>query len=99
MTGISCAYWYPAVALRICFPSGVGEAEDALRLVDRLGNNLYLADNPWIMPPEAVVEAGLSAIKGYLQDVQEARNAGADVTSLNLLKVVLVGSGSAGKTR
>lgn len=51
------------------------------------------------MPPEAVVDAGLPAVKRYLVDVQEAKNAGADVTSLRLLKVVLVGSASAGKTR
>ncbi|CAM9943033.1 unnamed protein product [Pylaiella littoralis] len=50
------------------------------------------------MPPEAVVEAGLPAVKRYLLDVQEAKKAGADVTSLQLLKVVLVGSASAGKT-
>jgi len=51
------------------------------------------------MPPEGVVEAGLAAVKRYLLDVQEAKEAGADVTSLQLLKVVLVGSSSAGKTR
>lgn len=61
--------------------------------------SLNLAGNPWIMPPEAVVEAGPSAIKEYLLDVQGAQNAGADVTCLNLLKVVLLGSASAGKTR
>ncbi|CAM9863942.1 unnamed protein product, partial [Sphacelaria rigidula] len=76
----------------------VGEAEDALRLVDRPGTVVELANNPWIMPPEAVVEAGLPATKEYLLDVQMAKNAGADVTSLKLLKVVLVGSASAGKT-
>lgn len=81
------------------FQTGVGEAEDALRLVDRIGSYLDLAGNPWIMPPEAVVEAGLSAVKEYLLDVREARKVGADVTCLNLLKVVLVGSASAGKTR
>lgn len=51
------------------------------------------------MPPEAVVEAGIPAVKEYLLDVQEATKAGGDVTSLQLLKVVLVGSASAGKTR
>lgn len=51
------------------------------------------------MPPEAVVDAGLPAVKEYLLDVQEAKKAGADVMSLQLLKVVLVGSASAGKTR
>ncbi|CBN74748.1 LRR-GTPase of the ROCO family, putative pseudogene [Ectocarpus siliculosus] len=78
--------------------TGLGETEDALRLVERLGDNLLLQNNPWIMPPEGVVEAGLTAVKRYLVDVQETKKAGADVTSLQLLKVVLVGSASAGKT-
>lgn len=81
------------------FLPGVGGAEDALRLVNRIGKGLKLVNNPWIMPPEAVVEAGLLAIEEYLRDVQEAENAGGYVTSLKLLKVVLVGSASAGKTR
>lgn len=79
--------------------SGLGEPEDALRLVERAGRALRLENNPWIMPPEAVVQAGLPAVKRYLLDVQEAKRAGADVASLQLLKVVLVGSASAGKTR
>lgn len=45
------------------------------------------------------MDAGLPAVKRYLLDVQEAKKVGADVTSLRLLKVVLVGSASAGKTR
>lgn len=45
------------------------------------------------------MDAGLPAVKRYLLDVQEAKKAGADVTSLRLLKVVLVGSASAGKIR
>lgn len=60
---------------------------------------LRLENNAWVMPPEAVVEAGVPAVKRYLLDVQEAEKAGADVTSLKLLIVVLVGSASAGKTR
>ena len=51
------------------------------------------------MPPEAVVEQGLEAIKIFLGDVQKASENGAQVRSLKLLKVVLVGSASAGKTR
>ena len=47
------------------------------------------------MPPEAVVERGLEAVKIFLRDVQKAEK----VTSLHLLKVVLVGSESVGKTR
>ena len=51
------------------------------------------------MPPEAVVEQGLDAIKIFLGDVQKASENGAQVRSLKLLKVVLVGAASAGKTR
>jgi len=31
-----------------------------------------LTGNPWIMPPEAVVEKGLHAVKTYYTDVREA---------------------------
>lgn len=55
-----------------------------------------LTGNPWIMPPEAVVEKDLAAVKTYYTDVREA---GAEVIPRRLLKVVLVGSSSAGKTR
>lgn len=51
------------------------------------------------MPPEAVVERGLIAVEKYLVDVQEAKNSGAHVQTHKLLKVVLVGSSQAGKTR
>ena len=51
------------------------------------------------MPPEAVVENGMDAIKTYYTDVQMAIDAGAKVASRRLLKVVLVGASSAGKTR
>ena len=51
------------------------------------------------MPPEAVVEQGLKAIETFLGDVQKANEIGAQVRSLQLHKVVLVGSASAGKTR
>lgn len=51
------------------------------------------------MPPEAVVEHGFTAIKTYYRDVQMATEAGAEVTQRRLLKVVLVGASSAGKTR
>lgn len=51
------------------------------------------------MPPEGVVEKGLGAVRLFLEDVQTAKEAGADVVSLKLLKVVLVGSAAAGKTR
>ena len=63
------------------------------------GNGFDLRGNPWIMPPEAVVENGMDAIKTYYTDVQMAIDAGAKVASRRLLKVVLVGASSAGKTR
>ncbi|CAN0156577.1 unnamed protein product [Ascophyllum nodosum] len=47
------------------------------------------------MPPEAVVERGVEAMKTYLRDVLKAPE---EVISLRLLKVVLVGSESVGKT-
>lgn len=51
------------------------------------------------MPPEAVVEEGLQAVKSYLTEVRTANEAGAQVATVKLLKVVLVGSSQAGKTR
>lgn len=50
------------------------------------------------MPPEAIVEKG-GAVQNYLLEVEEAAEAGAEVRTLKLLKVVLVGSSGAGKTR
>ena len=86
--------------------SGLGEVEDALNLVQRLRmstargmENLRLESNPWVMPPEAVVEEGLPAVVEYLTDVRTAEETGANVKELKLLKVVLVGSSQAGKTR
>lgn len=60
---------------------------------------LFLGGNPWVMPPEAVVEEGLRAVESYLTEVLTANEAGAQVTTVKLLKVVLVGSSQAGKTR
>ena len=80
---------------------GVQEAEWLLSKFEgrRNGVELNLRGNPWIRPPEAVVENGLDAIKKYYTDVQIAIDAGAKVASRRLLKVVLVGASSAGKTR
>ena len=50
------------------------------------------------MPPVAVVEQGLEAVETYLNEVKDAKDAGASTRSLLLLKVVLVGSFGAGKT-
>lgn len=80
---------------------GVEEAQWFLSKFERPQKDFEFdfGGNPWVMPPEAVVENGRSAIKTYYTDVQMAIEAGATVTSRRLLKVVLVGSSSAGKTR
>ncbi|CAN0383216.1 unnamed protein product [Ascophyllum nodosum] len=88
--------------------SDLGDVQHALELVSKFDsdectfspsdNALDLKGNPWKMPPEAVVEQGLDAIKIFLGDVQKANENGAQVRSLKLLKVVLVGAASAGKT-
>ncbi|CAM9844456.1 unnamed protein product, partial [Scytosiphon promiscuus] len=57
-----------------------------------------VSNNPWVMPPEGVVEKGLPAMEKYLLDVRKAENAGAPAKVVQLLKVVLVGSSQAGKT-
>lgn len=51
------------------------------------------------MPPQAVVEKGLSAVETYLQDVRTAANDGVGIKTTKFLKVVFVGSSGAGKTR
>lgn len=58
-----------------------------------------MEDNPWVMPPEGVVEKGMPSVRRFFQDVRRAEEAGAQVKTLRLLKVVLVGSSRAGKTR
>ncbi|CAM9582540.1 unnamed protein product, partial [Ascophyllum nodosum] len=87
--------------------SDLGNVQHALQLVSRFdsegpsyfgGTDLGLRGNPWKMPPEAVVEQGLEAIKIFLGDVLDANKDNDHVRSLQLLKVVLVGSPSAGKT-
>eukprot|EP00752_Nemacystus_decipiens_P009015 g8047.t2 len=79
--------------------TSLGEAKEALRLLTRLLQVELpaLKNNPWVMPPEAVVEKG-GAVHKYLLEVEEAAEAGAEVRTLKLLKVVLVGSSRAGKT-
>lgn len=58
-----------------------------------------MEDNPWIMPPEGVVEKGIQAVQRFFQDLRSAEEAGAQIETLQLLKVVVVGSSQAGKTR
>lgn len=77
----------------------LGEVSHALRLIKRIGTGLFLRSNPWVSPPEAVVEEGLDGVEKYYLDVKKAEEAGADVETLRLLKVVVVGSPAAGKTR
>lgn len=60
---------------------------------------IHLKNNPWVMPPEAVVEAGLEALHMFLVDAEKASEVGSAVQRRRLLKVVLVGAASAGKTR
>ncbi|CBN78377.1 LRR-GTPase of the ROCO family, putative pseudogene (Partial), partial [Ectocarpus siliculosus] len=77
----------------------LGEARHALQWLTRLSKcRIKLNGNPWIMPPEGVVEKGLPEVMAYLRDVRRAEEAGAEVKTLKLLKVVLVGSSQAGKT-
>ncbi|CAM9463484.1 unnamed protein product [Scytosiphon promiscuus] len=55
---------------------------------------LYIGNNPWKEPPEAVVRKGVPAASGYFADLY----AGGTVVRLNMIKVVLVGQEGAGKT-
>ena len=88
----------------------LGDVDDALRLLQHFDKRqsstfeylLLLDGNPWVRPPEAVLKKGRSAIRTYLVDVRTAMDAGIGYTELSsqkLLKVVLVGSSQAGKTR
>lgn len=77
----------------------LGEVSHALRLIKRIGTGLFLRSNPWVSPPEAVVEEGVDGVRKYFLDVKKAEEAGAEVKTLHLLKVVVVGSPNAGKTR
>lgn len=84
--------------------AAIGGVEEAQWLLSQFEGRPYgpyfdLRGNPWVMPPEAVVEHGFAAIKTYYTDVQMAIEAGAEVTQRRLLKAVLVGASSAGKTR
>ena len=84
---------------RISTPAaGIGSVDEAQWLLSMVEKKAMvgLTGNPWIMPPEAVVEKGLHAVKTYYTDVREA---GTKAIPRRLLKVVLVGSSSAGKTR
>lgn len=73
----------------------LGEVGHALQLISRIETGLFLRSNPWISPPGAVVEEGLDGVKKYFADTQKAEEAGAEIKTLHLLKVVLVGSPNA----
>lgn len=94
------------VFLQHALLADLGSVEDALRMVTPVqcskvhvaGFN-YLKGNPWVMPPESVVNKGVLAVNKYLLALRAAERAGAEVKALKLLKVVLIGSAHAGKTR
>lgn len=54
-----------------------------------------LDDNPWAEPPEAVVEAGMTAVMVYYDDLYSEPC----IVRRNSVKVVIVGQEGAGKTR
>lgn len=97
IVNVQCSIYLPSAA--------IGGVEEAQWLLSKFEGRTYNANrfdlrgNPWIMPPEAVVENGLAAVKTYYSDVRIAFEAGYKLISRRLLKVVLVGSSSAGKTR
>ncbi|CAM9525926.1 unnamed protein product [Scytosiphon promiscuus] len=94
--------------------TGFSTVEGALRLVTGLGSlrnkpcrsvldstflqGVWIGGNPWVMPPEGVVEKGVPATEKYLLEVRNAKAAGAPAKVLQLIKVVLIGSSRAGKT-
>lgn len=59
------------------------------------GGTLDLRSNPWKEPPEAVVKKGMVGASEFFADLYAE---GATIR-LNMIKVVLVGQQSAGKTR
>lgn len=84
----------------LCCRTDLGDVDDAVQLVSRWREvRVSLDNNPWVMPPEAVAEEGLEAVQTFLVDAQKASEAGPAVQRRRLLKVVLVGAASAGKTR
>eukprot|EP00752_Nemacystus_decipiens_P017045 g15262.t1 len=56
--------------------------------------SLSLSDNPWEEPPEALVKRGMAAASAYFADLF----AEGAMLRRNMIKVVLVGQGGAGKT-
>lgn len=59
------------------------------------GNN-SLSDNPWELPPAAVVSAGADSIRCYYEELKQR---GKDPEEIQSLKVVFAGHSGAGKTR
>lgn len=59
------------------------------------GTNVRIDGNPWQEPPEAVVQKGMSAVSRYFADLY----AEGVTIRRNMIKLVLVGQESAGKTR
>lgn len=75
--------------------SGMGTGDHAenclpVLLKSRLGNN------PWELPPAAVVAAGKDSIRGYYDELTRTAT---DPVKMQSLKVVFAGHSGAGKTR
>ncbi|CAM9344602.1 unnamed protein product, partial [Ectocarpus sp. 12 AP-2014] len=73
------------------FPKQLDELLASLSKLSRL----VVDRNPWQEPPEAVVERGIPAVREYFTDIFAE---GVAPVSRNMIKVVLVGQGGAGKT-
>eukprot|EP00752_Nemacystus_decipiens_P017123 g15339.t1 len=74
-------------------PAALASLLDMFDRVDRRGV-LYLSNNPWEHPPEAIVEGGMLAVRGYYDAI--FRDGATTVT--RPLKVVIVGKETVGKT-
>lgn len=76
----------------------MGSDDDAESLLPVLLNCtlLELNQNPWELPPAAVVQAGKDSIRGYYDELKQCRTRPVKMQSL---KVVFAGHSGAGKTR
>lgn len=76
------------------------QAEQLLPVLLRKGIDLLerfdLSNNPWELPPAAVVAACRDGIRGYYNELQESAT---DPQEIQSLKAVFAGDSGAGKTR